>query len=103
VGYTLEAVLGASDAVAAGAARYPDAVVVPLRDDVSLVPMTDELFDAVTDRTSVRPFGFWKLPGGFDRMLASWSTVGPVGYVEAGLFGGVGSQRAVLWLPELPR
>jgi hypothetical protein len=59
--------------------------------------MTDELFDAVTDHASVRPFGFWKLPGGFDRMLASWSAAGPVGYVEAEFFGGVGSQRAVLW------
>jgi hypothetical protein len=98
VGYTLEAVIGASDAVVAGAVRCPDALVVPLRDNVSLVPMTDELFDAVTDRTSVRPYGFWKLPGGFDRMLASWSAVGPVGYVEAEYFGGVGSQRAVLWV-----
>jgi len=98
VGYTLEAVIGASDAVAAGAARCPGAVVVPLWGNLSLVPMTDELFDAVTDRTSARPLGFWKLPGGFDRTLASWSGVGPVGYVEAEFFGGVGSQRAVLWV-----
>jgi hypothetical protein len=98
VGYTLEAVVGASDAVIAGALRYPDAVVVPLHDNLSLVPITDELFDAITDRTSVRSWGFRKLPGGFDRALASWSTVGPVGYVEADFFGGVGSQRAVLWV-----
>ncbi|MEV6305855.1 hypothetical protein AB0M02_41015 [Actinoplanes sp. NPDC051861] len=59
--------------------------------------MTDPLFDAVTDGTAERPLGFWKLPPGFDRELASWSSAGPVGYVEAEYFGGVGSQRAVLW------
>ncbi|WP_203924102.1 hypothetical protein [Rugosimonospora africana] len=60
--------------------------------------MTDELHDAVTDGASARPLGFWKLPGGFDRILADWSSAGPIGYVEADYFGGVGSQRAVLWL-----
>lgn len=75
MGYTLQAVVGASDAVVAGAVQCPDAVVVPLRDNLSLVPMTDELFDAVTDRTIVGPLGFWKLPGGFDRKLACWSAV----------------------------
>ena len=38
------------------------------------------------------------LPNGFDRVLAGWSAAGPVAYVEADYFGGVGSQRAVLWL-----
>jgi hypothetical protein len=98
VGYTLEAVIGAPDALAAGALRCPAAVVVPLLADLSLVPLTDELFDAVTDRSSARPFGFWKLPGGFDRELAAWSARGPVGYVEAEFFAGVGSQRAILWV-----
>ena len=38
------------------------------------------------------------LPNGFDRVLAGWSAAGPVAYVEADYFGGVGSQRAVVWL-----
>ncbi len=56
-----------------------------------MVPMTDELFDAVSDGASERPLGFWKLPGGFDRVLADWSTAGPIGYIEADYFAGDGS------------
>src|SRR5258708_22051255 len=60
------------------------------------MPMTDELFDAVTDGSS-DALGFWRLPGGFDRVLAGWSAGGPVAYVEAEYFGGTGTQRAVVW------
>src|ERR687894_590430 len=98
MGYTLEAVIGDTEALVAGARRCPDAVVVPVRAGLSLVPMTDELFDAVTDGTDARPLGFWKLPGGWDRELPVWSLVGPVGYAEAEFFGGVGGQRAAVWI-----
>ena len=37
------------------------------------------------------------LPGGFDRVPCTWSNIGPVAYVEADYFGGVGRQRAGLW------
>jgi hypothetical protein len=36
-----------------------------------------ELF-TITDGTSNHKLGFWKLPGGFDRVLAEWSSDGPV-------------------------
>jgi hypothetical protein len=95
--YTLEAIVGATTALRAAVDLQPSAVLAPLWRDLALVPMTDELFDAVTDGTGDRPLGFWKLPSGFDRVLSAWSSAGPVGYVEADFFGGVGSQRAALW------
>jgi hypothetical protein len=95
--YTLEAILG-TETVLRTAVVHEPAVVVPLRGGMALVPMTDGLHDAVTDGTSQRQVGFWKLPGGADRLLARWSMTGPVAYVEADYFGGVGSQRAALWL-----
>ncbi|MGC4764403.1 hypothetical protein ACLQ20_16235 [Micromonospora sp. DT46] len=98
MGYTLDALIGSVGALHAAASQWPAAVPVPLAHDLALLPMTDELFDAVTDGTTERVLGFWKLPGGFDRELSSWSSVGPVGYVEADFFGGVGSQRAALWV-----
>ncbi|MEU6275769.1 hypothetical protein ABZ871_25650 [Streptomyces populi] len=66
--------------------------------------MTDEFFDAVTDGSAVGPLGFWRLPGGFDALLATWSAAGPVACVEAEHFGGTGEQRAVVradgtWAP----
>jgi hypothetical protein len=96
MGYTLEAILG-TETVLRTAVSHEPAVVVPLRQGMALVPMTDELFDAVTDGSSEPLLGFWKLPGGGDKLLARWSMTGPVGYVEADIFGGVGTQRAALW------
>ncbi|MFB7495829.1 hypothetical protein ACFC09_14180 [Streptomyces sp. NPDC056161] len=58
----------------------------------------DEVFDAVTDGSTAGALGFWKLPGGFEKLLAQWSTTGPVAYAEAEYFGGVGVQRAAVWL-----
>ena len=98
MGYTLEAVVGSVGVLAVATSRLPAAVVVPLRQDLALLPMTDELFDAVTDGSVDRPLGFRTLPGGFDRALASWSSAGPIAYVEAEFFGGVGTQRAALWV-----
>jgi hypothetical protein len=97
VGYTLEAVIGAPDVLQPIVDRWPDAMIVPLASGLALVPMTDELFDAATDGTTQDAPGFFKLPTGFDRELAGWSAAGPVAYVEAEFFGGVGSQCAALW------
>ncbi|MBE1484372.1 hypothetical protein [Plantactinospora soyae] len=95
--YTLEAVIGPATLLRAAVQGQLAAVLVSLPQGLAMVPMTDELFDALTTGASGRPLGFWKLPGGFDRVLAAWSSAGPVGYVEAEFFGGVGSQRAALW------
>jgi hypothetical protein len=36
-------------------------------------------------------------PPGFESLLAAWSVVDPVAYVEAEYFGGTGSQFAAVW------
>ncbi|MEV8311993.1 hypothetical protein AB0P36_32930 [Streptomyces flavidovirens] len=64
---------------------------------MSLMPMTDALFDSVADGSDAGALGFWRLPGGFEKTLAYWSTDGPVAYVEAEYFGGVGEQKAAVW------
>ncbi|RKN33878.1 hypothetical protein [Micromonospora musae] len=98
MGYTLEAVIASSSLLRVAVQAQPTAVVVGLPQPLAIVPITDGLFDAVTTTTSDRSLGFWKLPGGFDRVLADWSSTGPVSYVEAEFFGGVGRQRAALWV-----
>jgi hypothetical protein len=80
------------------AAEHPAAVSIELNQGMAMVPMTDELFDAVrADILTNRELGFDKLPAGFEQKLAAWSKEGPIGYIEADYFGGVGSQRAALW------
>ncbi|MFD0419649.1 hypothetical protein [Streptomyces sp. NPDC127108] len=97
MGYELHAVI-AEGALLRGAVREMAAArLAPLGQGLALMPMTDELFDAVTDGGPVSPLGFWRLPGGFDTHLANWSATGPIAYVEAEYFGGVGEQRAAVW------
>jgi hypothetical protein len=61
------------------------------------MPMTDALFDSAADGSDTGSLGFWRLPAGLDRTLADWSTAGPLAYVEAEYFGGVGEQHAAVW------
>ncbi|WP_432137791.1 hypothetical protein [Streptomyces sp. bgisy154] len=97
MGYQLQAVIAEAELLRAASRDVPHARLAPLRQGLSLMPMTDEVFDAVTDGNAEAALGFWRLPGGFDRRLAQWSAAGPVAYVEAEYFGGVGAQRAAVW------
>jgi hypothetical protein len=96
VGHELQAVISRSALLRAAASGLSTALVRDLRQKLALLPITDELFDDVTDGSGAA-LGFWKLPGGFDRVLANWSKNGPFAYVEAEFFGGVGMQRAAVW------
>ncbi|MFF1452169.1 hypothetical protein ACFVYF_29125 [Streptomyces sp. NPDC058274] len=97
MGYELEAVIAAEELLRVASREVPGARVVPLQQGLSLMPITDEVFDAVTDGSDVGDLGFWKLPGGFETVLARWSSAGPIAYVEAEYFGGVGEQRTAVW------
>lgn len=63
------------------------------------MPMTPGLFDEVRQGGEADPrFAPAQLfPPGFEAVLAAWSAVDPVAYVEAEYFGGVGSQFAAVW------
>jgi hypothetical protein len=74
-----------------------DAHIVFAGQHLSLLPMTDVLFDAVTVAGASLPDGLWKVPPALDRMLAACSANGPVAYVEAEYFGGTGEQAAQVW------
>ncbi|MFE9373130.1 hypothetical protein ACFYM2_25650 [Streptomyces sp. NPDC006711] len=97
MGYELQAVIAADELLRVASREVPGARVVPLRQGLSLMPMTDHVFEAVTDGGGRGDLAFWKLPGGFETLLARWSSAGPVAFVEAEYFGGVGEQRAAVW------
>ncbi|MGW7256062.1 hypothetical protein [Streptomyces sp. NPDC054834] len=97
MGYELQAVIAGDELLRAASRGVAGARVAPLRQGLSLMPMTDEVFDAVTGGSTAGALGFWRLPGGFERLLAQWSAAGPVAYVEAEYFGGAGEQRAAVW------
>ncbi|ALV35830.1 hypothetical protein [Streptomyces sp. CdTB01] len=95
--YDLQAVIADGDALRDAARDLPAARLASIGQGLSLMPMTDALFDSVADGSPVGTLGFWRLPGGFEKTLAAWSVGGPVAYVEAEYFGGVGEQRAAVW------
>ncbi|GAB3465104.1 hypothetical protein [Actinophytocola sediminis] len=95
--YHLQAVIAAEPVLRGLAGTFADVGLVPLGQRLSLLPMTDTLFDAVTVAGSPRLDGFWKAPAGLGRTLATCSANGPVAYVEAEYFGGTGEQSAMVW------
>lgn len=65
-----------------------------------MLPITEEFFDSVAlPRGSVgsAAYGLRSLPDGFATTLEAWSYSGPVAYVFADFFGGVGQQEAAVW------
>lgn len=96
MGYELQAVIG-GDALRAGSAGLAHARLGMLAQELAILPITDDLFQGVTEGPAPA-LGFWRLPGGFDWVLARWSERGPLTYVEAEFFGGLGIQRAAVWL-----
>jgi hypothetical protein len=79
VAYTLEAFLARSS-VAADLAQAIASVAVPLDQGVALVPLRED-----------------GDPENAARRAARLSDAGPVAWVEAEYFGGVGEQHAVVW------
>ncbi|NVI90598.1 hypothetical protein [Actinomadura sp. BRA 177] len=95
--YCLEAVVATGPVLRELAAGVPEARVVLLGQHLSLLPMTDALFDAVTVAGAPELDGFWKAPAGLGRLLAACSAIGPAAYIEADYFGGTGTQSAQVW------
>ncbi|MFD7436510.1 hypothetical protein [Streptomyces sp. NPDC059861] len=95
--YDLKAVI-AEEAVLRDVARdLPAARLASVGQGLWLMPMTDAVFDSVADGSDEGVWGFWRLPGGFEKVLAGCSAGGPVAYVEAEYFGGAGEQQAAVW------
>ena len=98
MGYVLRCVIAPARALLPGRA-FANGVVADLGQGLGLIPMTTALFDEVRLSSEADPrFAPAQLfPPGFEVVLAAWSAVDPVAYVEAEYFGGAGSQFAALW------
>jgi hypothetical protein len=98
MGYELEAVIAAEPMLRAATGGLIHARVVELDQGFALLPMTDDLWHEVSTAAAAdNQLAFSKLPAGFADTLARWSARGPIAYVEADIWGGVGTQRAAVW------
>lgn len=98
MGYVLQSVIAPAQALRPCRA-FVNGMVADLGEGLGLMPMTPDLFDEVRQGDEIAPrFGPTQLfPPGFEAVLAGWSVVDPVAYVEAEYFGGIGSQFAAVW------
>jgi hypothetical protein len=94
--YEIQALIARAEVLVPHSAHGPDLHLVTLAQRLVLVPMSDQLHDRLAIPDGDR-LGFWRLPAGFAGVLVAWSATGPIAYVEAEFFGGVGEQRAAVW------
>lgn len=101
MGYQLHALLTHQETARAAAPGMPEATLFALDQGVTLIPMTHPLLAQIEARLA-RPAARVPLP--FEYLtpsVAAWcgqsSAAGLVTYVEAGYFGGNGTQCAAAW------
>ncbi|WP_051731919.1 hypothetical protein [Kitasatospora phosalacinea] len=99
--YELNALIAAEELIAVVTAEVPLARSAPLPHGLALVPMTDELHDALQHPSNAPDFGFKRFPSGFALRIAGWSKSAPIAYVEADDEHPAG-RRAALWYDGRP-
>ncbi len=101
MGYCLNAIFGDRERLQKAASATPPAVFVPLRADLGLIPLSEELYDAVTKGDTENYEKGAPCFTYLSRQVASWlqslSTGATIAYAEAEYFGGSGGQCAVVW------
>jgi hypothetical protein len=95
MGYYLQAIIGKQQTLTQHASAFQHARVVPLAQDIAIIPITDDLYDEIADGGEVERFE--KLSPGVEEWAQRISAVAPVAYIEAEFFGGTGGQSAVAW------
>ncbi len=95
MGYSLQGLIARQDTLAPNAKDFSSARIIPLAHGFALIPLTDDLFDAIGDGSGGAA-RFVKLSPGVTVWAKRISTTGPVSYVEADFFGGTGAQRSVV-------
>ena len=98
VSYELSALAGSRE-VAAQAAGLAGAAQVELSQGYGLVLITPEVLDRLGGGGG-NAFGttFWYLSAGIEALARRVSHTGPIAYLEAEMFGGVGTQATIVWL-----
>jgi len=101
--YTLEALVADEKTLQKVAAQFQNAKVVLLQQGIALVPLTHELTEEIHrsyNQERVRAFdvdGFYGLSNAVMELAARASIIAPIAYIEAELFGGAGTQAAIIW------
>jgi hypothetical protein len=98
MGYTLRALVGRRAALGPVFHAFPQAVCVELPQGVALLPLPDELLEAMEKGTLSEALPpLYSLTNHLEAQVLQLIGNEAVGYLEAEYFGGQGEQAAVLW------
>ena len=94
MGYFLQALIGKQNILKVHAPKYKNATVIELRENIGLIPITDELYEEIEGEQSDE---FYRLSESVESWARLISADGLVAYIEAEYFGGDGGQSVVAW------
>ncbi|MGW4380699.1 hypothetical protein [Kitasatospora sp. NPDC004531] len=94
--YELNALIATDELITVVAAELPIARVTRLPHGLAIVPMTDELHQALAHPSTAPDYDFKRFPSGFALRIAGWSKAAPIGYAEIDAEHPAG-RRAALW------
>lgn len=98
MGYYLNAFIGHSTDLRCISELYSEAMAIELTQHLSLIPLTEELFDQLTEFDTTAKIGDFeyltsKIELNFLKVIKEKS----VAYVEVNYFGGQGGQTGIIW------
>jgi hypothetical protein len=98
MGYILYAFIGKQEDILPMQKAYSHAKSVQLRQGISLIPMTRELYDQINNFTlSDNINGFIYLTTNIENQILKVVGSNSIAYIEAEYFGGNGGQKAIIW------
>jgi len=98
MGYYLSAFIGRGENLNRIRDSYNEAIIVELSQGVSLIPLTEELFDEINNfEASGNILSFEYLTPNIERQILKIAQEGVLAYVEADYFGGEGGQTGIMW------
>ena len=98
MGYYLSAFVGKSKDLECIHESYETAIIIELGQGLSLIPLTEELFDRINNFVvsgNINTFEYLTLT--IEREILKIIEGKAIAYVEAEYFGGEGGQRGIVW------
>jgi len=98
MGYYLNAFIGKSRDISCICESYDKAIPVNPDQDVSLIPLTEDLFDQINELDATESIGgFDYLTGTIELNILRAIKEKTLAYVEVTYFGGEGGQTGIIW------
>lgn len=98
MGYNLKAFIGQVENLGSVTARFKNAKLISLTQQIALIPMTGDLFNEINGyRANNNIDGYEYLTTNIELEILKTIHTGLIAYIEVEYFGGIGVQNGILW------